>query len=387
MPPLPHNDNPDLDEERKKELIMEKKLRACRVNILPRNAGYFAGGPQLPPPVKKPPAPSPSPKSVEKASNPIALRYWNQCTTDRKISAPALMPSSAMSLTGNESPPWVTSDTNLSVPQVKPKARTPTSFPVRVPDITKRVRSESVPRFCNFDDEPLTYSDNVNVNNNIEVVKVLSTAGTGIKRDNEKIEALGNINRFITMDKMKKDDATRAANNKVREVQMKDIQIEHIKDDKDYLQVKQEQIKLTNERTNFMNNATTARIPRSPEPFRGGRHRDISEPRPASRPDPRKSFRPEPPKEKPPSLNANIQSKNMSNERNIHVSNGKTINNKTDNILSQIKALNDEEKRKVFLTLFNEMSFNTKSIVMADILEELKPQSASREIGNQEVSL
>ena len=63
------------------------------------------------------------------------------------------------------------------------------------------------------------------------------------------------------------------------------------------------------------------------------------------------------------------------------------MNNKLDNILLQIKALNDEEKRKMFLTLFNEMSFNTKSIVMADILEELKPQSASREMGNQEVSL
>ena len=36
MPPLPHNDSPDLDEERKKELIMEKKLRACRVNIIQR---------------------------------------------------------------------------------------------------------------------------------------------------------------------------------------------------------------------------------------------------------------------------------------------------------------------------------------------------------------
>ena len=37
MPPLPHTADPcDLDEERKKELIMEKKLRACRVNIISR---------------------------------------------------------------------------------------------------------------------------------------------------------------------------------------------------------------------------------------------------------------------------------------------------------------------------------------------------------------
>ena len=32
MPPLPQTDT--CDEERKKELIMEKKLRACRVNII-----------------------------------------------------------------------------------------------------------------------------------------------------------------------------------------------------------------------------------------------------------------------------------------------------------------------------------------------------------------
>ena len=68
------------------------------MQFLFQTAGYFEGAP--PPPVirptpsKKPPAPTPSPKSVEKASNPIALRYWNQCTTDRKISEPALMPQS-----------------------------------------------------------------------------------------------------------------------------------------------------------------------------------------------------------------------------------------------------------------------------------------------------
>ena len=44
------------------------------------------------PVVKRPPPPSPSPASVEKASNPIALRYWNQCHgADRKISEPALL--------------------------------------------------------------------------------------------------------------------------------------------------------------------------------------------------------------------------------------------------------------------------------------------------------
>ena len=38
MPPLPEN---DIDEERKKELIMEKKLRACRVNIIQRVRAFI----------------------------------------------------------------------------------------------------------------------------------------------------------------------------------------------------------------------------------------------------------------------------------------------------------------------------------------------------------
>ena len=355
----------------------------------------------LPPtPVKKKPAPSPSPKSVEKASNPIALRYWNQCTTDRKISEPALMPRDHAPMS-SDVPPWATADTHLTTAppsQGITKARTPTTFPVRVPDITKRVRSESVPRFCNFDNEPVTCSNISNCNENkVEVIKILSTAGTGIKRDNEKKEALGNINRFITMDKMKKDDATRAANDKAREVQMKEVKIETIKDDKSYLQVKQEQIQLSNERTHFLNNGANARIPKSPEPFRGNRHRDMSEPR-------QRQHRPEPPREKPPApLTSETNGNHHKSQKSSHhaqvasetVSNGnkksrekqpppapvtsETVsngnNNKLNNIMSEIRNLNDDEKRKIFLALFNEMSFSSKSGLMADILLELKPAS------------
>ena len=59
-----------------------------------QSAGYFEEAPKVvrAPVVKRPPPPSPSPASVEKASNPIALRYWNQCHgADRKISEPALL--------------------------------------------------------------------------------------------------------------------------------------------------------------------------------------------------------------------------------------------------------------------------------------------------------
>ena len=277
----------------------------------------------------------------------------------------------------------------------------------------------------------------------------------GIKRDNEKKEAIGNLNRFITMDMMKKDDAIRAANDKAREVQMKEVKIEHIKDEKSYLQIKNEQIQLSNERTSFMNNASTARIPKSPEPFR---HRDISEPRPPisfgnestslrsdhpkerpprkekpippkEKPVPPKEIpippneKPLPPKEKPlppkdkplplreepipqkemstppkenpikvkttpqkeaiPSPIEMLSSQRKSESPKINI-NGRTMKEEVlrnneganmDQILMQIKCLNDEEKRNIFLHLFNEMSFSSKSTLMAEILAQLKPQN------------
>merc|ERR1719225_107406 len=167
-------------------------------------------------------------------------------------------------------PPWVSSNTNpsvlLSPPPAASQSRTPT-LPVRVPDITKRVRSESVPRSFGVPD----------CLEKVEVVKILSTAGSGIKREKEKVEALSNINRFITIDKIKRDDSLRVENDKSREVQKLEIKLEPVAaQDTPYVQVKQEQIKISNERTLFVNNAEKARIPKSPEPFRG-RQRDLSE--------------------------------------------------------------------------------------------------------------
>ena len=67
---------------------------ALHIYVYFQSAGYFEEAPKVvrAPVVKRPPPPSPSPASVEKASNPIALRYWNQCHgADRKISEPALL--------------------------------------------------------------------------------------------------------------------------------------------------------------------------------------------------------------------------------------------------------------------------------------------------------
>merc|ERR550519_1890429 len=66
----------ELDEERKQELILEKRLRACRVSIRPKGSNYY----EPPPLPKKPPPPPISVEAVRKATNPMALRYWSQCS-------------------------------------------------------------------------------------------------------------------------------------------------------------------------------------------------------------------------------------------------------------------------------------------------------------------
>lgn len=271
------------------------------------------------------------------------------------MSAPALLP--APSLATPERPPWASSDTCPSGPGsqgLRAKASTP--VPVRVPDITKRVRSESVPRYCSLE-EPRP-----EVQPTVEVVKVLSTAGTGLRRDNERMEALGNINRFITMDKIKQADAGRLADNRQRETDRLEVQTV-VPVDSSYDQIKKEQIKLSNERKTFMNNASNARIPKSPEPFRG-----------------------KPPvKEADSGSQDNTQHKvsSQSQEKNNKLSDVKHESqtesvrpSKYESLIVQINTLNDDEKRNLFLSLFNEMSFSAKSRLMTDILNELKPISA-----------
>merc|ERR1719278_1583598 len=86
----------EIDIERKEELIMAKKLRACRVTILPKAPGKSLIPDVVPPKqkvkretaavqismkqaAKKPPPGAPSPAAIAAATNPVALRYWNQC--------------------------------------------------------------------------------------------------------------------------------------------------------------------------------------------------------------------------------------------------------------------------------------------------------------------
>jgi len=170
-------------------------------------------------------------------------------------------------------PPWVSSDPHRA--SVKPKAVTP-QLQVKVPDITKRVRSESVPRGVQYSrqsldreivahDDPRNQMDKRSMTGKTEVIKILSTAGTGIHRENELQEARGNIGRFITVDKVRRDDSERVANAAKRKVSAP-TPIQHNK--KQYDLIKEEQIKGVMERENFQNYSKN-RIPKPPQPFRG----------------------------------------------------------------------------------------------------------------------
>ena len=167
----------EIDMERKEELIMAKRLRACRVTILPKAPGKCFIPEEVAPPKqkakreatvqismkqaasKKPPG-APSPAAIAAATNPVALRYWNQCLANSSkgpltlpkddTSPPSCSPSLALaqpslaqpSLAQQQDtayPPWVlpaaTSDTPVKVEKSEVAAKPK----IVVPDMTRRV--------------------------------------------------------------------------------------------------------------------------------------------------------------------------------------------------------------------------------------------------------
>merc|ERR1719430_2839732 len=274
----------ELDEERKQELIMEKKLRACRVSILPKGASYFEQPRAvLPPPPKKPPPPVISVEAVKKATNPIALRYWNQCSnTSSSEETPVKV---VHTNSAEEKPPWVTSEAAsppvMSRPEEKPKlppkkvsvpnivgrmGRAGSMEPAGVMGPRQRVQSLDRGRLqapTNHHDDPSPMGSP-----RTQVMKVLSTAGTGIHRDNEKKEAVGNINRMFSMAKIKKDDAARVNSAKKRASETEEKSDGSFEESRSYQQLKEEQIQKSQQRANFLGGSEQIRIPKSPRPFR-----------------------------------------------------------------------------------------------------------------------
>ena len=130
-----------LDMDRKEELIMAKRLRACRVTILPKGPGvsrsYLPEAPQQPvarrqaqPVIKK--AAAPSPAAMAAASNPIALRYWSQCLALTAPRPPAVEDPPPPPPRHDELPPWATPD--APAPPSPPAPAPPT-----VPDMGRKV--------------------------------------------------------------------------------------------------------------------------------------------------------------------------------------------------------------------------------------------------------
>jgi len=209
MAPHPHRVELDLD--RKEELIIAKQLRACRVNIIPKfNVDNCFQINSL--------SPSPSPRTPEspslqqhanKDSSPIAMRYWNQCQTVR---APE---------NDNKCSPVTDQDVvdELAMKMQKltqQKAKTQTAAKAAplpaVPDIRNKMKENAIPsspKILITDTEKRKVSPSdveiaKNCMKNAEIMKVLSTAGRGIVRENEKSEALSNLNRYITVDQVPK---------------------------------------------------------------------------------------------------------------------------------------------------------------------------------------
>jgi hypothetical protein len=261
MAPQPTKNQVELDMERKEELIIAKQLRACRVNILPRGTLETFGHQkkvqkQIPGGFKKHlDIPKPKVEHVEKASNPIALRYWNQCLSGGGSSGDAspnrssdASPSFEAREFKIEDLPWVSKTPEpepspkivqpkqkISVPDIRRKM-TPTPEPT----LKQEIRASSDQFAFNFTGVS-TYDSSVQRNffsdkekppplpaktsahkgsasqfcynqtgvtksskqSTVIVDKVLSTAGQGILRDNEKQEAKLNINRFITIGMLK----------------------------------------------------------------------------------------------------------------------------------------------------------------------------------------
>ena len=148
-----------------------------------QTGGYF----QCPTPTRvrspTPPPQTPSPEAVERAANPIALRYWNQCVEKNTDTSTSSSKSSSVSPRGPE------------------------------------------------------------------VVRVLSSAGSGIKRNNEVSEARNNINRFITIDQVKKKDADRVARQRSLSQSRAGVVEDNVhNDNRSYNSVKEEQIRLSQAR-------------------------------------------------------------------------------------------------------------------------------------------
>ena len=227
---------------------------------------------------------TPSPRAIEKASNPIALRYWNQCVEKSSDSSPA---------SSSPSSPTSSSSSN--------------------------------------------------------VVKILSTAGSGIKRENEVNEARSNINRFITIDQVRKRDNARLQRSQSQTRPVDTGNTGHhstpghvkIPTSRSYNLVKEEQIKLSQERVNFQNRSANF-VVKSPQPFRRG----VSETRSVP-------------------VQQHVETTNTTNQ------NTRNSNWNLNNISFEISNLNDNQKANIVLMLLQQLPSDVSDKITKENLSKL----------------
>ena len=287
-PALRKVSNGELDEERKQELIMEKRLRACRVSIIPKvrerrrkirifhlqGANYYE---PAPPPKKAPPPPI-CVEAVKKATNPIALRYWNQCSNRNYREETPVKVVHATSVQVEEKPPWVTSD--LSPPATSRTeearvARVPAKK-MSVPNIMGRMgragsvgaaavssprqRVQSLDR-SRLQPSTVQHHDDPSPMGSPKVVKVLSG-----QRENERKEAVGNINRMFSMANIRKGDAVQSTNPRSPETEQESRRC--FEESQMYQKLKEEELVKSKQRACFLGGSEQIRIPKPPRPFR-----------------------------------------------------------------------------------------------------------------------
>ena len=240
-----------------------------------QGANYYEPAP-LP---KKPPPPPISVEAVKKATNPIALRYWNQCSNRNYREETPVKVVHTTSLPVEEKPPWVTSDLQTSRAEEKPRVP---AKKMSVPNIMGRMgragsvgvatvsgprqRVQSLDRGPIQPSAPPVHHDDPSPMGSPNVVKVLSSAGSGSQRENERKEAVGNINRMFSMVKIRKEDPVQIAN--PRSPDREQEPGSSFEESRVYQKLKEEEILKSKQRACFLGGSEQIRIPKSPKPFR-----------------------------------------------------------------------------------------------------------------------
>ena len=130
------------------------------------------------------------------------MRYWNQCKT---VQSPDSI-GEARAYTEQD----VVDELALKMLKrseqnaKKPSASKLVSLPT-VPDIRNKMKESPIPSSPKI---LITDTDKRKsvMEANADPMRVLSTAGSGIKRENERSEAVANLNRFITVDQLPKPE-------------------------------------------------------------------------------------------------------------------------------------------------------------------------------------